>query len=135
MHQIVEVIATALDHEWEIVCMPDAIAHPARYYAERTSHHQLMDLAKIKRQLGYRDVHPAEEALRMTVEWLVANPPADGSSVSGDPFDYAAEDKLVAAYRESLASVAAVPFNIPEEMAHPYAHPKEASTTGDHRER
>ena len=132
LHQIVEIITRALDHEWEIVCMPDALAHPARYYAEKTSHHQLMDLSKLKSQLGYRDLHPVEEALRMTVEWLVAHPPAGGGY---DPFDYPAEDRLVAAYRKSLEQVAAIPFEIPEELAHPYAHPKEAGTGADHQGR
>jgi len=40
MKALVEVVTRAMDYEWEIVCMPDALAHPARGYFEATSHHQ-----------------------------------------------------------------------------------------------
>ena len=125
MHQLVEVVTRAMDYEWEIVCMPDARAHPARGYFELTSHHQLMDISKIKSQLGYRDLYPVEEALRMTVEWLLANPPKEGIDFAMDPFNYEAEDRLVAAYNQSMEQVAAIPYDgVRTDNPHPYAHPK-----------
>lgn len=135
LHQVVEVITQALDYDWEIVCMPNSIAHPARYYAEETSHHQLMDISKVKRDLGYEDVHPVRDALGMTVDWLVAHPPAPGKGGMGDPFDYPAEDRLVTAYKQSMEQLAAMPSTVPGKIAHPYAHPKEAGPGGDHRKR
>ncbi|HKK53864.1 MAG TPA: hypothetical protein VKA74_19880, partial [Myxococcota bacterium] len=66
-------------------------------------------LARIESELGYRDVVPPREALARTARWLVENPPEPGGieeKVLQDPFDYEAEDRLIASYREALASVA-----------------------------
>ena len=58
-----------------------------------------MSLAKLERDLGYRDVVPPREALVRTARWLCENRPAPGGAeeqILEDPFDYAAEDALVA---------------------------------------
>jgi hypothetical protein len=75
----------------------------------------LMDLARIRSELGYYDLVPTEEALRRTVEWLVANPPEAGGfteQLLGDPFDYAAEDALVAIARDALERLRAVGYAV-----------------------
>ena len=57
----------------------------------------------------YRDIVPPREALARTASWLTLNQPAPGGIeevVLQDPFDYAAEDALVARYRSSLAGIA-----------------------------
>ena len=139
LQQTIEVITKAMNYQWEIVGIPNAVAIPSRPYAfQETSHHRLMDLFKIKTELGYRDLIPAEEGLRRTVQWLLDNRPEPGGEVEKrlqDPFDYAGEDRLVAAFKDSIQRMAAVPFNIDTSRPHPYAHPKEPGQQRDHRER
>jgi nucleoside-diphosphate-sugar epimerase len=52
-----------------------------------------LDSSRICRELEYEEPVPIPEALRHTIEWERANPPA----VSMWKFDYAAEDAAVAA--------------------------------------
>jgi len=76
----------------------------------------LMDLGKLQRELGYRDAVPTQEALRRTVDWLLAHRPEPGGFTErllGDPFDYAAEDRLIAEARGALERMRAVRFASP----------------------
>ncbi|MFC1905141.1 NAD-dependent epimerase/dehydratase family protein, partial [Chloroflexota bacterium] len=61
-------IAREMNAELELVCIPFELARPSRPYAGR-AHHEVTDIAKIKDELGYEDLVPAEEALRRTVRW------------------------------------------------------------------
>ncbi len=138
LHQWVEIIARTLDYAWDIIDMPDALAHPARPLIPLrcSAHHQILDLSKLKQELGYRDVVPVEAALAETVRWYMAHPLERGGTLEQklqDPFDYAAEDHLVRVWKDSLERLAAVPFAV-ESAVHPYAHP---TTPGqlDHRQR
>jgi hypothetical protein len=73
----------------------------------------VLDLAMIRTKLGYNDAVPAREALARTARWLAAHRPAPGGPeemVLQDPFDYAAEDALVRAWRDALASLPEVRF-------------------------
>ncbi|MEW6299806.1 MAG: epimerase [Thermodesulfobacteriota bacterium] len=139
LHQLVELITQEMNHRWEIICLPDAVAHPARALVmQETSHHKVMDLTKIKNDLGYKDVVPVEEAVARTVRWYVEHQPERGGEVERrlqDPFDYAAEDELVAVFKDSLRRLAAVPFNREKGRPHPYAHPKVPGQLRDHRDR
>jgi len=120
----------ALGVEWELVSLPGEIARPCRPYAGRDNH-QVLDLTKIKTQLGYKDVVPTEEAIRRSVEFYLQNRPEKGSEEERqlrDAFDYATEDKLIKEYREvarGLREKASVGF----EWRHPYAHPKKPGKT------
>jgi hypothetical protein len=51
------------------------------------------DTGRIRRELGYQETVPRDEALRRTVEWERANPP---ETVDPVRFDYAAEDAALA---------------------------------------
>jgi nucleoside-diphosphate-sugar epimerase len=139
LRQVVEIITHTLNYKWEIIGMPDAVATPARPFAlQGTSHHRVMDLTKIKSQLGYKDLYSPEQALEKTVHWYLKNPPERGGEIEKrlqDPFDYAGEDRLVAVFKDSMQRMAAVPFNIDTSRPHPYAHPKEPGQQRDHRER
>lgn len=62
---------------------------------ENTDQHWVVDTGRIRRELGYAESVPREEAIRRTVEWERADPPS-----RIDPaefFDYAAEDAALAA--------------------------------------
>ncbi len=117
LRQRVEWIAEILGHAIEVVSVPAEVALPARpLLTHEASDHRLMDLAKLQRELGYRDAVPPREALRRTVEWLVANRPDPGGFVEqllGDPFDYAAEDQLIAAARDALERMRAIRYASP----------------------
>jgi nucleoside-diphosphate-sugar epimerase len=115
----------ALGIEWELVSLPGEIARPSRAYAGRDNH-QVLDLSKIKSQLGYRDIVPAQEAIRRTVEFYLENRPEKGGEEERqlrDAFDYDTEDRLIEQYRKTAADLrekASVGF----QWRHPYAHPK-----------
>ncbi len=115
LRQVVEIVAGALGHRFEIVSLPWELAVPARpLLAQPSPTHRVLDLAKIRSELGYRDVVPAREALARTARWLVEHPPAPGGmeeTVLQDPFDYAAEDRLVAGWKAALASVPEVAWS------------------------
>ena len=107
IRQVAEIITDELDHEWDLVSMPAAFAIPARplMMGYRTTH-RVMDTSKLRERLGYRDVVPAREAVRLATRWLVDNPPRPGGyeeSALQDPFDYDAEDRLVDWWRAATA--------------------------------
>ena len=114
LRQVVEIAAAALDREIEIVSMPWALATPARpLVGQLLTTHRVFDLTKLHSDLGYRDKVPAREACARTVRWLDANPPEPGGfeeMVLTDPFDYAAEDRLVEAWRKALAGMPEIGF-------------------------
>ena len=136
--QTIEIVARHLGRDIEIVSLPDEVARPARpLNAGLSGHHRLMDTAKIRAELGYRDVVPPAEALGLTVDWLVAHAPEPGGEVEQrlvDPFDYDAEDRLLELWHDAKARMLAVPMDDLGERPHPYAHPKKPGER-DHRNR
>jgi hypothetical protein len=112
IRQIVEVIAAALGHEWEIVEMPLALApHTRALLATSWTNHRITGIDALRSEVGYRDVVPVTEALARTARWLVANPPSTGGREERglqDPFDYAWEDRLVEAWKAAIEPVARV---------------------------
>lgn len=107
--QRVEIIAAALGRQIEIVSMPWPLAVPARpLVMQPLPTHRVYDLSRLRADLGYRDVVPAAEGLARTARWLAENPPPRGGTeetVLQDPFDYAAEDRLIDAWRAALAAM------------------------------
>jgi len=138
LRQMVEVITGAMNYDWEIVSMPEAVAYPAGPLAlHQNSHHRLMDLFKIKTQLGYRDPVPPTEALTKTTHWYVEHQPERDGEIETrlqDPFDYPVEDQLVAVFKDGLKRMEAFSNNA-APLAHAYAHPKEPGKLRDHRDR
>jgi nucleoside-diphosphate-sugar epimerase len=112
LRQRVEWIAGIMGHALEIVSAPAEVARSAwPMLTHQESDHRLMDLSRLQRELGYRDVVPTDVALRRTVDWLLANRPEAGGfteQLLGDPFDYGAEDRLARAARTGLESLRAV---------------------------
>jgi len=109
LRQVVEIVAAACGARLEIVSLPYELAACARpLVMQQRSTHRVLDLTKLRTQLGYRDAVPAREALALTARELLAHPLARGGMEEKsltDPFDYAAEDELVAAWRKALASL------------------------------
>jgi nucleoside-diphosphate-sugar epimerase len=111
IRQVVEIVAGALDHRFDIVSMPYDLAIPARpLLAQPLPTHRVLDLGRLRHDLGYRDVTPARDAVAATARWLAEHPPEPGGmeeTVLTDTFDYAAEDRLVDAWTRARAEVAA----------------------------
>jgi hypothetical protein len=111
LRQVVEIITGALGRSLELVYLPYALARPAyplMMLAE--SFHRYTPSTKLSTELGYRDVVPCDQALAQTAHWLVEHPPERGGSIERnlqDPFDYDAEDALVAAWRAALGPLQA----------------------------
>ncbi|HEY3673352.1 MAG TPA: NAD-dependent epimerase/dehydratase family protein [Acidimicrobiia bacterium] len=110
VRQVVEIIAAALDHEFDVVSMPYDLAVPARpLLAQPLPTHRVLDVSRVRTELGYRDLVPAREAVARTARWL-RDHPLGGSTEEHtltDPFDYDAEDRLVDAWLAARATVPA----------------------------
>ncbi len=117
VRQVIEVIATALGHRLELVSMPYDLAIPARpLLTQPLPTHRVLDLGRLRGELGYRDVIPAREAVATTARWLAANPPAPGGPEEltlADPFDYGGEDTLMDAWALARASMPAITWASP----------------------
>jgi nucleoside-diphosphate-sugar epimerase len=115
VRQVVEIVAGALGHELELVSMPYDLAVPARpLLAQPLPTHRVLDLTRVRSELGYRDQVPARDAVARTARWLAEHPLARGGQeevVLTDPFDYAAEDRLVDAWLQARATLPDVAFH------------------------
>jgi nucleoside-diphosphate-sugar epimerase len=60
-----------------------------------TAQHVVASSERIRKELGYRELIPREEAIRRTIAWERANPP----SVPLTQFDYVAEDQALAQFK------------------------------------
>lgn len=138
VRQIVELIADEMNHKFEILSLPAQVAYPARGISlEITPHHKLMDLHKIRTQLGYTDPIPPAEALRRTARWYIEHQPERGGDIEQrlqDNFDYATEDQLAAIARDTVSRARAFHREL-VHTPHPYPHPKQPNLARDHRNR
>ncbi|MEE3331293.1 MAG: NAD-dependent epimerase/dehydratase family protein [Myxococcota bacterium] len=105
LRKVVETVAGGLGHDWELINMPWHLAMPARpLITQPLTTHRVMDVSKMQQDFGYVDLVAPEEALVRTAKWLVENPLSDKqASLLEDPFDYAAEDELIAWWRGATA--------------------------------
>ena len=140
IRQWIELIAATLGSDIEIQSLPYELAgHSDSLLVDGQGFHRLMDLEKLRTDLGYKDVITVPDGVEQTVRWLVDNPPPPGGYVEehiGDNFGYAAEDHLVDQYRAAMSGlVALAPERESGYRPHSYAHPKEAGLNSDHRSR
>ena len=107
--QVVRICAGALGADMELVSMPYELAVPARpLMAQPLPTHRVLDLTRLRTDLGYRDAVPARQAVALTARWLADHPLGPDSpeaNVLGDPFDYPAEDRLMDAWAEACRSL------------------------------
>ncbi len=107
IRQVVEIVTDELGHDWELIDMPARFAVCARPILQNyLGTHRVVDTTKLRERLGYRDVVPAREAVRRATRWLVDNPPVRGGyeeTALQDPFDYDAEDRLAAWWRNATS--------------------------------
>jgi nucleoside-diphosphate-sugar epimerase len=139
LYEWVMMITDIMDYEWEIVNIPGEIARPCQPFLGMSgaTTHKVFDIAKIQKELEYKDLIPPKEALRQTVQWYLENKPERGGEIEKrlrDPFNYEAEDKILKAYKESIDRILRIPYPV-DSIHHPYAHPKVSRKKRDHRER
>jgi len=104
----INAICLVMDYTFEFVNIPYSIARPSHIYCGLSRHH-VLDISKIQRELGYRDLVPFEKGLALTVEWYLSNLNLQNTLFSGfDPFDYAVEDRIMDAFADSSKRLKAV---------------------------
>lgn len=119
-------IAKHMGAELEQIDMPFDLATPSYPLYQHTRESRIVQSVAIRRDLGYTDTVPVDEALRHTVEWLVSSTEAERLEFEtqlGDRFDYAHEDELVSRWENSRRSVAEA-VGESTGYAHIYRHPK-----------
>ncbi|HKQ53211.1 MAG TPA: NAD-dependent epimerase/dehydratase family protein [Pyrinomonadaceae bacterium] len=94
-NQWVHILGRAAGWDGRVVTVPEDllpahIASPVDY-----DHDLATDTGRIRNELGYSERVPREEALRQTIEWERANPPAESGSLETE---YAAEDAALEAW-------------------------------------
>jgi nucleoside-diphosphate-sugar epimerase len=90
----VQRIGEAAGWQGKIVVVPvDKLPAGMRPQAD-LHQHLTMDSSRIRQELGYAERTPAHVALRLTIDWERANPPA---VIDPAQFDYVAEDTILAA--------------------------------------
>jgi hypothetical protein len=57
-----------------------------------TNQHLVVDITRIREELGYVELVPPDEAFRRTAEWERTHPPQE---IDPQSFDYAAEDAVL----------------------------------------
>jgi nucleoside-diphosphate-sugar epimerase len=114
LRQMTEIIMEALGHKLEIVSMPWEFASPARpLIAQPWVTHRVLDLTRLRTELGYADLVAPERGLAMTAVWLKAHPLERGGpdeKILQDPFDYRAEDELITAWKALCEKMPQVSF-------------------------
>ncbi len=130
LREWIQIIAHTLNYELELVSMPFSLARPSRPYAGR-AHHEVIDITKIKVEMGYKDVVPTEEAIQRTVNWYLNNPPQPGGEIEqrlGDPFDYTIEERVIQEYEEAISRIREL-ASVGYKWRHPYDHPHTPPTS------
>ena len=135
----IRLVSQVLNHEFEFVEIPfNMLRHDFSNTPTQAlfPYHRVVDVTKIKEQLGYRELVPVEKGLELSVRWLLKNPLARDGDIEkslGDPFDYEVEDKLIQIYNTAKEQLTQQFWEAPEAeivWRHPYAHPKEQDARG-----
>ncbi|TAJ82096.1 hypothetical protein [Reyranella sp.] len=138
LRQTIEMVADTMGERIELASLPNEAAKPSLPYTLHDHpHHWVMDISRIKDELGYRDPLPVEQALPETVRWYLENPPEAGGEIEqrlADPFDYELEDRLVEIQRRAHKELEALVGQEGFARPHAYPHPK-APGERDHRAR
>ena len=140
-----QLICEAMGISWdeiETYSFPHAVGVPAWWWGSGDFHyamlgrppsltHTTVAVDKLKRELGYHDLVPLDEAYRRTVQWLLENKTAqeEAEDQLGDPFDYQAENAYIEAYKEFVEKLDRIPF-AGFTHVHEYAHPEHAWQQG-----
>jgi nucleoside-diphosphate-sugar epimerase len=124
--QRVEAIAAQLGASLEVLSLPYEFGVPSHPLYRGTPGHRVATSDRVRAELGYTDRYTPDEALERTVNWLVETAPPPGGELEqqlGDPFDYAAEDRLADTWARCEGELRQVEIAVADN-AHAYRHPK-----------
>jgi len=80
----------------KVVTVPKAYIPAEKQLALNTKQHWFIDTTRIRKELGYSEVVPFNEALRRTIAWHRTNPPQEMPQWSApELLDYATEDTIL----------------------------------------
>jgi nucleoside-diphosphate-sugar epimerase len=82
-------IGLAAGWRGEVVAVPENALPQSMLEPYRWEQHLVAETSRFRKELGYEEETPRQEALKRAIEWERANPPAD---IDLKRFDYAAED-------------------------------------------
>lgn len=112
VRQWIEMLAEGLGlgHAVSFVDLPWSLARSSYPWFECTPDHRVASVEQLRGELGYRDVLPVHDALALTARDLRDNPLTGNVAEAAlqDPFNYAAEDALIAAWDAAEATL--LPF-------------------------
>lgn len=106
--RVAELIIEELGGAMELTGVPAPFCRGVYPLAEKSN--LILDMSKARNLLGYRDVVEVETATRITARWLAEHPMADadlnqGAVAGAGGFDYAREDRILAAWRRAAAAL------------------------------
>jgi nucleoside-diphosphate-sugar epimerase len=87
-------IAAAIHWPGDFVVLPHDRTPRHLHWPGNTAQHVVASSERIRKELGYCNLLPREEAIRRTIEWERANPPAPTAQ-----FNYEAEDEALAQFK------------------------------------
>lgn len=90
-------IAAATNWDGEFVALPHDRTPKHLLWPGNTAQHVVASSQRIRQELGYRELLPREEAIRRTIAWERANPPAAPMA----QFHYDAEDEALSQLKNS----------------------------------
>jgi nucleoside-diphosphate-sugar epimerase len=90
-------ISMAVGWTGKFVMLPHDRTPKHLHWPGNTAQHLVASSERIRKELGYRELLPREEAIRRTITWERANPPAQSTA----QFDYEAEDAALANFKAS----------------------------------
>lgn len=88
-------IAAATGWDGEFVVLPHDRTPKHLLWPGNPAQHVVASSQRIRKELGYRELLPREEAIRRTIAWERANPPEHPTA----PFLYEAEDAALAEFK------------------------------------
>jgi nucleoside-diphosphate-sugar epimerase len=114
--QIAEIIADELSHPLALISLPAEVAPSTRPLLTSWSNtHRVLDTRPLKTDLGYSDLVDPAEAWRMAARHLAEHPLQYGGPTElrlQDPFDYEAEDALLAVWDQLRPKLQAVRWKV-----------------------
>ena len=141
LYEWVTMIAKYMDYDLEVISLPDTVFTQEQVAFYSSTHlPRILDISKIKNDLGYKDVMSAEEALGKTIQYYLLNPPETNGALENnlrDPFNYKMEDELVHVYTQCMEKMKKIILGAQIKLLnyHPYPHPKAPNLKADHRGR
>jgi nucleoside-diphosphate-sugar epimerase len=86
-------VGRAADWHGQIIPLPKERLPEHLHWGGNAEQDWAMSSERIRRELGYREIVPQDEAMRRTIAWERANPP---EAIDPGRYDYAAEDRVLA---------------------------------------